>query len=103
VLSELVIVFAGNEMTHLSREVALFKTPRNMNEARPFELVFLLEGPCFIEKEGRRVLGDARREPKEVFDSVIVGGFLDFLDSPPTICCARSHRYGRDAPFPYSD
>ena len=103
VFSELVIVLAGDEMTHLPQEVMLFNTLRRMNEARHFELVFLFEGPCFVQREGQRVLGEAPRELGEVLDSVIARGFLDFLDSPPTIRWARSHPDGQDTSFPHFD
>ena len=78
VFSELVIVHTGAPMTHLLQDIALFETLRMMNVARPFELVFSLEVSDSYQ-------GKARRELAEALDSVTARGFLDFLDSPPTI------------------
>ena len=63
----------------------LFQTLRKMHEVRHFELVFLFEGPHTIQKGGQRGLVDGRQELKEALDHVAAKGFLDFLDSPPTI------------------
>ena len=56
--------------------VALFGELRRMSEVRRFKLVFLLEAP-----DHRK----ARQELVEVLELVTARGFLDFLDSPPTI------------------
>jgi len=77
--SELVIVLEGYKTATLHWEDTLFKTLRKMNEFRPFKLVFLLEGPFF----GRE--GAARLVVAGVLDSATAKGFLDFLDSPPTV------------------
>ena len=75
VFSELVIVLKGNTIAYLPREVTLFDALRRMNEIRPFKLVFLLDVPE----------GEVLRNLVEELDLVTTNGFLDFLDSPPTI------------------
>jgi len=85
VFSELVVVLVGNAAAYLPQEAMLFETLRKMNEARPFELVFSFEGPCFVWKGGQWEPAEARWELKEALDSVAAEGFLDFLDSPPTV------------------
>ena len=72
-------------MVHLYWAVNLFNTLRSMSKVRPFKLVFLFEGLCFVQRGGRRVLVEPRAELEEVIDSVTAEGFLDFLDSPPTL------------------
>lgn len=52
---------------------AFLETLRTMNGVRPFKLVFLLEDRYL---EGLLT---------EALDSMTAKGFLDFLDSPPTI------------------
>ena len=81
-LSELVIVISGYDMTYLPREVGLFDALREMNEFKPFKLVFLPEGSSF----GRET---ARQKFTEALDSVTARGFFKFLALPPTI------RWGR--------
>ena len=86
VFSELVIVLEGDS-TRLPKEVTLFEVLRAMNGIRPFKLVFLLELPdCLQEEAGRKLV--------EALDSVTAKGFLDFLDSPPTI--RRTQQLGWD-------
>jgi len=78
VFSELVIAHTGYAVASLPQEVTLFETLRKMNGVRPFKLVFLLE-PSDLYQE------NVRQELAGVLDSVNANGFLDFLDSPPTI------------------
>ena len=85
VFSELVIVLAGSSMTYLPEEVKLFETLRSMNELRPFKLAFLFEGRYFVQSDEEWVPMNARSELKKTLDSVAAKGFLDFLDSPPTL------------------
>jgi len=73
VFSEVVVVLEGRGVW-LPREVELFKILRTMSKIRPFKLVFLLEDPSSHPGELMRIL-----------DSENTSGFLDFLDSPPTI------------------
>ena len=87
VFSEFVIVVGRRASVYLPREVWLFETLRMMSEARPFKLTFLLEVSDLYQEEGRRELVEA-------LDSVTAKGFLDFLDSPPTI---------RRVPYPQQD
>jgi len=75
VFSELVVVLVRLEI-HLPWVATLFKVLHMMNEVRPFDLVFLLQVPDFLE---------ARRELMEVLDTVTAKGLLKFLNSPPTI------------------
>ena len=75
VFSEFVIVLTGNMVAYLPQQVSLFGTLRTVNEIRPFKLAFLLD-----VSEGevlRKLVGE--------LDLVATNGFLDFLDSPPTI------------------
>jgi len=77
VFSELVIILRDDSAARLFSDVTLFETLRTMNEVRPFKLVFLI-----------RVLGlaqVAQRKLAEALDQVNEQGFLDFLDSPPTV------------------
>ena len=78
VFSELAIVISGYMVTYLPRDVALFETLRKMNEVRPFKLVLTFDAMEIYQEK-------LRRELKEALDSVVAKGFLDFLDSPPTI------------------
>ena len=81
VFSELVIVLGGHGVaaSNWGDEGTLFKALRKMNELMPFKLVFLLEGP-FFGKEGM-----ARLVVAEALELATGQGFLDFLDSPPTV------------------
>ena len=83
--SELVIVIAGHAVSHLPQEAMLFGTLRKMHKIRPFQLVFLVMDWSPYQRGLRRVLAEARRKLKETLDFVVAKGFLDFLDSPPTI------------------
>ena len=96
VFSELVVVLSGRavELTRLPNQEVFFQTLRKMNEVRPFELVFLFEGPCSVLRGGRWEL-DARGPLEEALGYVASKGFLDFLDSPPTICILPQSRYYR--------
>jgi len=90
VFSELVIVLKVIELIYLPSDFALFVTLRTMNEVKPFKLVFLFEVPDWLR-------GEARCRLAEALDSAITSlvtaeGYLDFLDSPPTI---------RIGPVPY--
>jgi len=78
VFSELAIVISGYMVTYLPRDVTLFETLRKMNEVRPFKLVLTFDAMEIYQEK-------LRRELKEALDSVVAKGFLDFLDSPPTI------------------
>ena len=49
-----------------------------MNEARPFELVF-------VPGASENFQGEAGRRLAGALDPVIAGGFLKFLDSPPAV------------------
>ena len=64
-----------------------------MHEVRPFQLVFLFEGSCSVDREGRQELAELEYLLKETVDSVVSKGFLDFLDSPPTIRTVPGSRY----------
>ena len=80
VFSELVIVLTERTtVVHLPWERALFELLRTMSEIRPFELVFFLQVDDLDCQEG------VRRDLVEGLDMVVAKGFLDFLDSPPTI------------------
>lgn len=99
VFSELVVVLAGNAAAYLPQSAMLFQTLRNMNEERPFELVFSFEGPCFVERWMGWEPAEARCELKKALDSVTANGFLDFLDSPPTVrITTQPDRYEWDFP-----
>jgi hypothetical protein len=78
VLSELVIVHSGKLATALHHDVTLFETLRQMNEVRPFKLVFSLEIP-------NPYLVVPLQKLVEALDLATAKGLLDFLDSPPTI------------------
>ena len=91
VFSELVVVLAGEALVNLPQAAVLFETLRRMKEVRHFQLVFSFEGPCLMLKEGRWGLVEPQQELKRALDSVAAKGFLDFLDSPPTLRSARSH------------
>ena len=92
VFSDLVLVYAGHEVTHFPLGSRLFKTLRKVNDIRPFRLAFLLEVPGSLQ-------GKARRELARTLDSAAVEGHLDFLNSPPTIRNTRLLRQEWDIPF----
>ena len=85
VFSELVVVLAGHEVARLPQEAMMFETLRQMNEARPFKLVFSFEDSCFIQVGCGWESAEPRRELERALASVTAEGFLDFLDSPPAI------------------
>ena len=85
VFSELVIVSRIQDIVCLSSGVTLFETLRMMNEVRPFELVFLIEGFGLDQEE-------VRQELEEALDSVTVKGLLDFFESPPNILISAQTR-----------
>ena len=93
IFSELVVVLSGEVISCLSHEVTLFQTLCEMHKVRPFELVFLFEGPCSIQRGGRWESVEARCPLKEALDYVSSKGFLDFLNSPPTIRTIPRSRY----------
>lgn len=76
--SEVVIILENRDISGLISHVPFFETLRAMNRVRAFSLVFLLAVPDVLQLEARRKLTG-------VLDSVIAGGLLDFLRSPPTI------------------
>lgn len=78
VFSELIFVVWHDQFTRLLSDPTLFETLRTMNEVRPFELVFLLQLPHPLSRDGRR-----RFELS--LETIIAKGLLDFLDSPPVI------------------
>jgi len=78
VFSELVILVASHTVSYLPRDITLFETLRKVNNVRPLKLVFSAD-IMEIYQEG------LRRELAEALGSVVAKGFLDFLDSPPTI------------------
>ena len=89
VFSELVIVIAGHAVNHLPKEATLFGTLRKMHKVRPFQLVFLVMEWSPYQERVRRLLAESRRKLKGILDFVATKGFLDFLDSPPTIRIAQ--------------
>ena len=93
VFFEVVVVFAGDLVSHLPLKTTLFEGLRKLDEVRPFKLVFLFEGSY-------HGAGDARSVLERSLDPVIEEGLLDFLDSPPTIRIARSHRCEWNPPPP---
>jgi len=88
--SELVIVVDNNSAFRIPLVVVLCEGLRELNELRPFKLVFLFEGPYSSPEEARHVLARCLR-------SAAARGLLDFLDSPPTIRIAQSRRLGWDS------
>jgi hypothetical protein len=78
VFSELALILGNDAIAYLTSDVMLFKTLRMMNEVKPFKLVFLLVAP-------NRLQGEARQKLTEAVGLVTAKGFLNFLDSPPTI------------------
>lgn len=98
--SELVVVLTGNAVTYLPREVMLFQTLRKMHGVRPFELVFSFESPCFVKWGGLfQPTAETRLVLEEALGDVASRGFLDFLNSPPTIrVTTLSRHYEWDFP-----
>lgn len=78
VFSEFVIVFGGDTVKHLPDDVELFEALREMNQARPFELVFSFRVP-------RANRAEVRLEFAGALELMIARGLFDFLESPPTI------------------
>ena len=76
--SEFALILGNDSIAFLLSDTTLFETLRTMNELRPFKLVFFLVAP-------NRLQGEAQRKLVEAIDSATAKGFLDFLDSPPTI------------------
>jgi hypothetical protein len=83
VFSELVIVIGAGAVAHFPSKVKFFETLRTMRDVRPFKLVFLLVNPDLFQEEARQNLAG-------ILDTVAMRGFLDFLNSPPTIRSVRS-------------
>ena len=90
VFSEFVIVLDDNSAFRIPLVIVLCEGLRELNEVRPFKLVFSFEGPYSSPEDAQRVLTRCLR-------SATARGLLDFLDSPPTIRIARSRRLGRDS------
>jgi hypothetical protein len=88
VFFELVIVVGADVAAYVPSDVTLFETLHTMHGVRPFKLVFLLG-----------VMGEGRLRLEGALDSVVAGGLLDFLDSPPTIRNARSREHRWDRSF----
>lgn len=76
--SELALIIEGHTVTYLPQDVTLFETLGEMNQAKPFKLVFLPQASKLYQEEVRQGLVEA-------LDIVVAGGLLKFLDSPPTI------------------
>ena len=93
VFSELVIILVSGVEAHLPQEAMLFETLRKMYELRPFKLAFSFEGPCFVQRAGRSESVEPRWEVKKALDCGAAKGFLDCLDSPPTIRIVKGSRY----------
>ena len=89
VFSELVIVLDTDSAFRIPLVIVLCEGLRELNEIRPFKLVFSFEGPHSSPEEARCVLARCLR-------SATARGLLDFLDSPPTIRIARPRRLGWD-------
>ena len=93
VFFKLVIILSNTETASLPNEAAFFLMLRKVHKVRPFELVFLLEGPRSVSREERWELAEAGSWLKETVDYVVSKGFLDFLHSPPTIRTIPGSRY----------
>jgi len=91
--SELVIVRSNEGVSYLPQEVAMFQTLREMHRIRPFKLVFLFEGPYYALRGGKLELVDPRQDLEKAVDDAVSKGFLNFLDSPPTIRINARSRY----------
>jgi len=87
IFSELVIVRSGKWTHNIAYDVRLAQTLQMMHKVRPFKLVFLFEGPYSSGPV------DRRREMMEAVDDAVSKGFLDFLDSPPTVRITAPSRY----------
>lgn len=90
VFSEVVIVITSYAV-YLPTGDTLFKTLREMNEVRPFKLVFLLEASDFHQEQ-------VQRELVEALDVINANNSLNFLTSKPTIRIARPRNYLWDFP-----
>ena len=75
------MIIVGSSMAYLPQNVALFETLRKMHEVRPFKLVFVLE----VSDRW-----NTRRGLAEALNLVTEKGFVDFLESPPTIRTAQT-------------
>jgi len=80
VFSELVII-VGSSVAYLPQNEIFFETLRKMHEVRPFKLVFLLE----VSDRW-----NTRRGLAQALNLATGKGFVDFLDSPPTIRTAQA-------------
>jgi len=80
VFSELVIVLMDHEIPNLPSDPTFFEMLREMNELRPFKLVFSFDSLVFPGHMER-----AQRRLAEALDQVNAEGLLNFLDSPFTI------------------
>jgi len=78
VFSEFVVILESAAVSYLPQQVTLFETLGKMNASKPSKLVFLLD----VSGDSK---GEARRNLTRALDLVTAKGFLDFLDSPPTI------------------
>ena len=80
VFSELVVIIGG-PVAYLPHNATFFETLSRIHEVRPFKLVFLLEvsDPWNTERGLEQALNLATAK-----------GFVDFLDSPPTIRTAHA-------------
>lgn len=76
--SELVIILRDKDIADLDCRDAIFETLRAMHKVKRFKLAFLLEVPDSLQWDAQQRLGLA-------LGSVATRGFLDFLDSPPTV------------------
>ena len=84
VFSELVIILQGGDVADLPLYLkAFFETLRSMNEARPFELAFLVEDFSPRPEEARHE--EIRQDFAEALLWINREGLLDFLESPPNI------------------
>ena len=84
VFSELVIVLTGH--VDFSRwTVKLSGALRIINKVKRIKLVFSLEAPSPSQWETQQL--------EEFLESMTAGGFLDFLDSPPSIRIPRCRFY----------
>ena len=84
--SELIVLMRASTVTYLPFDDTLFGALRTMSQARPFKLVFLIVDPDLFR-------GEAQRKLAKSLD-LTAKGFLDFLDSPPTIRCPRFPEHG---------
>ena len=87
VFSELVITLDTNSALRIPLVIVLCEGLRELNQVRPFKLVFSFEGPYSSPEEARHILTRCLR-------SATALGLLEFLNSPPTIRIARTRRHG---------